>query len=63
MPNKRIDDYAALVRVVYAIIGMLLMPVACLFLVCSKDSEKKRLGWILLVVRVILWIVVGIGNA
>jgi hypothetical protein len=29
MPNKRIDDYAALVRVVYAIIGMLLMPVVC----------------------------------
>lgn len=63
MTNKRKDDEAALGCVVYAIIGMLLMPIVGLFFVCSKDSEKKLLGWILLVVGVVLWIIVGIGSA
>lgn len=59
MMNKRKDDDAALGCVVYAIVGMLLMPIVGLFLVCSKDSEKKGLGWVLLIVGVVLWIVVA----
>ena len=62
MSNKRKDDDVAMGCVVYAIIGMLLMPIVGLFLVCSKDSEKKIIGWILLVVGTILWILVGVGN-
>ncbi len=63
MTNKRKDDDAALGCVVYAIIGMLLMPVAGLLLVCSKNPEKKTWGWILLVVGVVLWIAASVGSA
>ena len=59
MTNKRKDDDAVLGCAVYAVIGMLLMPVAGLLLVCRKGPEKKVLGWTLLVVGVVLWIVVA----
>lgn len=59
MTKKRKDDDAVLGCVVYAIIGILLMPIVGLFLVCSKDSEKMALGWFLIVVGVVLWIIVA----
>jgi len=60
---RRRDDDAAMGCVVYAVLGLILMPVIGLLWVCSKDSEKKTWGWILLVLGVILWIVFGIGSA
>ena len=57
------NDEPALGCVVYALIGLLFMPIVGLFLACGKDPEKRMLGWILLVDGIILWIVLGIGNA
>lgn len=61
--RRRSDDDAALGCVVYAILGMIFMPIAGLYLLGTKDPEKRTLGLILLIVGIILWIIVGIGSA
>ena len=61
--RRRSDDDAALGCVVYAILGIVLMPVIGLFLVCSKDPEKKTWGWILLIIGLVLLAILGIGSA
>ena len=63
MAKRKRDDEAAMGCAVYAVLGLILMPIVGLFLVCSKDPEKKTWGWILLVVGIVLWIVFGIGSA
>ena len=63
MAGRRRDDDTAMGCVVYAILGLILMPLVGLFWVCSKDPEKKTWGWILLILGIILWIVFGIGSA
>lgn len=63
MTKRNRDDDAALGCVVYAILGIVLMPVIGLFLVCSKDPEKKTWGWILLIIGLVLLAILGIGSA
>ena len=63
MTKRNRDDDAALGWVVYAILGIVLMPVIGLFLVCSKDPEKKTWGWILLIIGLVLLAILGIGSA
>ena len=48
-------------RLAFALLVLFVMPVVGLIMVCSKDPEKKTLGWILLVVGTILWII-GVGS-
>lgn len=60
---RRRDDDAAIGCIVYAVLGLILMPIVGLFLVCSKDPEKKTWGWILLIVGIILLAILGIGRA
>jgi hypothetical protein len=47
----------------YVLLGLFLMPILGLVFISSKDPDKKTLGWILLVVGIILWIIVGVGSA
>ena len=63
MAKSNRDDDAALGCVVYAILGIVLMPVIGLVLVCSKDPEKKTWGWILLIIGLVLLSILGIGSA
>lgn len=49
-------------RLAFALLVLFVMPVVGLIMVCSKDPEKKTLGWILLVVGTILWIIIGVGS-
>ena len=63
MTKRNRDDDAALGCVVYAILGIVLMPVISLVLVCSKDPEKKTWGWILLIIGLVLLAILGIGSA
>lgn len=60
---RRRDDDAAMGCIVYAVLGLILMPLIGLFLVCSKDPEKKTWGWILLIVGIIVLAILGIGRA
>ena len=60
---RRRDDDAAMGCIVYAVLGLILMPLIGLFLVCSKDPEKKTWGWILLIVGIILLAILGNGRA
>ena len=39
------------------------MPIVGLFLICGKDPDKKPIGWVLLIIGIILWIVVGVMSA
>lgn len=57
--RRRSDDDAAMGCIVYAILAIFFMPIVGLVLVCGKDPEKKALGWVLLVVGIILWIIVA----
>ena len=57
--RRRSDDDAAMGCVVYALLVIFFMPIVGLVLVCGKDPEKKTLGWVLLVVGIILWIIVA----
>lgn len=63
MTKRNRDDDAALGCVVYAILGIVLMPVIGLVLVCSKDPEKKTWGWILLIIGLVLLAILGIESA
>ena len=47
----------------FALLAIFMMPVVGLIIVCSKALEKKTLGWILLVVGTIFWIIIGEGSA
>ena len=60
---RRRDDDAAMGCIMFAVLGLMLMPVIGLFLVCSKDPEKKTWGWILLIVGIVLLAVLGIGQS
>ena len=57
--RRRSDDDAAIGCVVYALLAIFFMSIVGLVLVCGKDPEKKTLGWVLLVVGIILWIIVA----
>lgn len=61
MARRRNGD-ATMGCIVYAVLGLILMPLIGLFFVCSKDTEKKTWGWILLILGIILWIVFGVGS-
>ena len=45
--------------IVHAIICLLLMPVVGLYLIASKDPEKKFWGWVLLAVGIVFLIIIG----
>ena len=60
--SRRKDDDAALGCVVYLLLIIFFMPIVGLVLVCSKDSQKKPLGWVLLIVGLVLWIAIGAGG-
>jgi hypothetical protein len=61
--RKRSDDDAAMGCIIYGFLILFFMPIAGLFLIGSKDQEKQTLGWVLLIVDAILWLIVGIGAA
>ena len=63
MAGRKRDDDAALGCIVHAVWGLILMPVIGLFLVCSKDPEKKTWGCILLIIGLALLVILGIGSA
>ena len=50
------DDVVSLV--VGLMIAMIAMPITGLFFLLRKNPSKRWLGWILLILGVILWIVV-----
>jgi hypothetical protein len=60
--RSRSSDDEAIGCLVYAILAVFLMPFFGLAFVLGKDPEKKTLGWVLLVVGIILWIVIGVGS-
>lgn len=62
MRKGRSKDDGAIGCLAFALLALFMMPVTGLVMVCSKDSEKKTLGWILLVVGTILWIIIGVGS-
>ena len=57
------DDDAAMGCIVYALLALFLMPIVGLFLVFSKEPEKRMWGWILLIGGIILCAVLGLGGA
>ena len=61
--RKGSDDDAATGCIVYLILILFFMPIVGLFLICGKDPDKKPLGWVLLIIGIILWIVVGVMSA
>ena len=63
MRKGRSKDDGATGCLAFALLALFLMPVVGFIMVCSKDPEKKTLGWILLVVGTILWIMIGVGSA
>ena len=63
MRKVRSKDDGATGCLAFALLALLLMPVVGFVMVCSKDPEKKTLGWILLIVGTILWIMSGVGSA
>ena len=60
MAKRKKDDDTAMGCVVYAVLGLILMPVVGLFLVCSKDPEKKFWGCVLMVVGIAFLAIMGI---
>lgn len=60
MTNRKRDNDTALGCIVHTILGLLFIPIVGLFLICSKKPEKKNLGWILLIVGVLLWIIFAV---
>ena len=54
--GKGTDD--ALMLVVWILLIMFLMPVVGLYFLLRKDPSKRGLGWVLLIVGIILWVVV-----
>ena len=61
--RKRSDDDAAIGCVIYLILIVFFMPIVGFALVCGKNPDKKALGWVLLIIGIILWIVVGVMSA
>lgn len=61
--RKRSDDDAAIGCIVYLLLIIFFMPIVGLFLICGKDPDKKPIGWVLLIIGIILWIVVGVMSA
>ena len=61
--RRHSNDDAAMGCIVYLLLVLFFMPIVGLYLVCGKDPEKKTLGWVLLILGVILWIVVGVMSA
>ena len=61
--RKRSDDDAAIGCIVYLLLIIFFMPIVGLFLICRKDPDKKPIGWVLLIIGIILWIVVGVMSA
>lgn len=59
--RRRSDDDAAMGCIVYALLALFFMPIVGLVLVFGKDPERKTLGWVLLIVGIILWIIIGTG--
>lgn len=58
--GRRSDNDTAMGCVVYALLILFFMPIVGLVFVCGKDPEKKTIGWFLLIIGIILWIVIGI---
>ena len=63
MRKGRSKDDGATGCLAFALLALFLMPIVGFAVVCSKDPEKKTLGWTLLVVGTILWIMIGVGSA
>ena len=57
--RRRFDDDTAMGCIVYALLAIFFMPIVGLVLVCGNYPEKKTLGWVLLVVGIILWIIIA----
>ena len=60
--NPKNDD-ATWGCIIHVIIGLILMPVVGLYLIASKDPEKKFWGWVLLVVGIVFLAVLGVGRS
>ena len=56
--NPKNDD-ATWGCIVNVIVGLILMPVVGLYLIASKDPEKKFWGWVLLAVGIVFLIIIG----
>lgn len=63
MAKRKRDDDAAMGCIIFAVWGLILMPIVGLILVCCKDPEKKTWGWILLIVGIVLLAILGIGRS
>ena len=62
MRTARNRDDGILTCLTYALLAVFLMPVVGLFLICGKDSEKRKLGIVLLIISIILWIFIALYN-
>lgn len=63
MRRKQNNDDGVIGCLVYVLIAIFFMPIVGLFMLCSKDSEKKTLGLILLIAGIILWVILAICSA
>lgn len=57
------DDNAALGCVVYVLLAIFFMPIVGLVLAFGKNHEKRPLGWVLLIVGIILWVVLAVAGS
>lgn len=56
------EDLIGCLAVVFFV--LVIMPaVGLYFIIRGENPEKKALGWVLLIVGLILWFVVGLGRS
>lgn len=58
--RRKNSDDTAMGCIAYVIGALLFAPIVGLFMVCSKDPDKKSAGWLLLIGGSILWLILAI---
>jgi len=59
--RKRADDDVT-GCLAYIFLGLFFMPIVGLFFVLGKNPERKPLGWVLLILGIIIWGIIGAGG-
>ncbi len=56
MRRRRSSRNDGLGCIVTVLVWILFMPIVGLVFVCGKDPDRKALGWAMLVIGIILWL-------